>query len=271
MDSITVAIPGLIYRGRVTAIEHRSDFIIKKERGEYVGFELSADISASLNLDEFLVFDSNKDKPIVFFKDLLFKHYKAISSVPEMIKSADDLINLTFTQHNVFEEFVRAVEGVPRDALNLAATLAKKCFGKKFAMNDVRSAASDWFNTDKSSSIRGSEHLQETLNVIVREVIGKRKARAFLFQSNVNHQDIEGLFDARLLHILKKNVSSKDEPGVRYDVFKIDYGCYVDLINTNKEPTLLFEVNEEELTEVPVDDYRSIRRAILRPEMLRGA
>jgi hypothetical protein len=78
----------------------------------------------------------------------------------------------------------------------------------------------------------------------------------------------EELFDARLLHILKKNVSSKDEPGERYDVFKIDYGCYVALRNTDRDPLGLYEIDGEGYVDVPRDDYRSIRRAILRPEML---
>jgi hypothetical protein len=116
--------------------------------------------------------------------------------------------------------------------------------------------------------IRRSETLSDILTVIITEVIGVRKARAFLFSSNASNDFIEQLFDARLLHILKKNVSSKDEPGTRYDVFKIDYGCYVDLINTNREPKWLFEANDE-FIDVPKDDYRSIRRAILKPDFLR--
>jgi hypothetical protein len=86
------------------------------------------------------------------------------------------------------------------------------------------------------SSPPQSESLSDILMIIINEVIGQRKARAFLFPSNARNDAIEELFDARLLHILKKNVSSKDQPGHRYDGFKIDYGCYVDLINTNREP-----------------------------------
>lgn len=71
-----------------------------------------------------------------------------------------------------------------------------------------------------------------------------------------------------MIHLLKKNISSHDEPGNRYDVFKIDYGCYVDLINTQKAPQGLFET-ESGYIEVPTDDYRSIRRAILRVDDLR--
>jgi hypothetical protein len=54
---------------------------------------------------------------------------------------------------------------------------------------------------------------------------------------------------------------------VRFDVYKIDYGCHVDLINTTKAPRGLFQMDEgEEFTEVPGGDYRSIRLAILLPD-----
>jgi hypothetical protein len=68
-----------------------------------------------------------------------------------------------------------------------------------------------------------------------------------------------------ILHVLKRSVSSNDEPGARYDVYKIDYGCYVDLINTTRAPEGLFQEDDGHYTEVPKDDYRSIRRAILDP------
>lgn len=53
----------------------------------------------------------------------------------------------------------------------------------------------------------------------------------------------------------------------RYDVYKIDYGCYVDLISTSRAPVgLLAGTDDGAFVDVPPDDYRSIRRAILRPE-----
>jgi hypothetical protein len=76
---------------------------------------------------------------------------------------------------------------------------------------------------------------------------------------------IDFLFDSRVLHILKKNISSKDTPGLRYDCYKLDYGCYIDLINTARSPQMLLPGIEdrEVFAEVPSDDYRAIRRAIL--------
>lgn len=253
---------------KIAAIEHRSSFSILKGTGDYIGLELGADIAADLNLDDFLVFDNNQAKSTAFFKTLIYRHYQVSEEKRAEIMNADTLIQLAFTQAPVFEEFVRAVEGVPRDALNLAAKIATKGFGQKIAMAHVRNAARDWYQQDKQAVIRGNPELDSLLSRVVDDIIGQRKARAFLFPSNVRDQRVEQLFDARLLHVLKKNISSRDEPGVRYGVYKIDYGCYVDLVNTTKAPLGLFESDEDGYVDVPRDDYRSIRRAILRPSDL---
>ena len=82
---------------------------------------------------------------------------------------------------------------------------------------------------------------------------------------------IQQLVDDRILHIIKRGWSGKDNPGERYDVLQIDYGCYVHLLGTNAAPQSLLggDDDEEEFSavigdvEVPEDDYRAIRRAIL--------
>ena len=75
---------------------------------------------------------------------------------------------------------------------------------------------------------------------------------------------VDSLYDSRVIHVLKRGVSSHDQPGVRYDVYKLDYGCYVELLNTTLGPQGLLPFNDEDgFIEVPPDDYRSIRRAIL--------
>jgi hypothetical protein len=217
------------------------------------------------------VFDNNQNKATSFFKALLFRHYQSSDDADPDITEANAFIQTTFTQYQVFEEFVRAVEGVPRDALNLAAKIATKAYGQKIAMGHVRNSARDWYQQDKQAVIRNNPELSALLARVIDDVIGERRARAFLFPSNVRDSRIDQLFDSRLLHVLKKNVSSRDEPGVRYDVYKIDYGCYVDLVNTTQAPRGLFEVEDEVYETVPKDDYRSIRRAILRPSDIEKA
>ena len=250
---------------KIAAIEHRTNFSILKNKGEYIGLELGADVSADLNLDDFLVFDNNQEKAVDFIANLIFRHYQSSPTDHPVVADADELIGGLFTQKPVFDEFVRAVEGVPRDALNLIAKVVTKAFGKQIAMNHVRAGASDWYNQDKAAVIRSDGDLADLLQHIVAEVIGARRARAFLLSSRVRFAGVDKLFDSRLLHILKKNVSSNDEPGARYDVYKIDYGCYVDLINTTRSPLGLVQEDDGAYTEVPRDDYRSIRRAILDP------
>lgn len=172
-----------------------------------------------------------------------------------------------FTQNNVFTEFARASEGVPRDSINILMFAAKRAEDRKISMNDIRVAASQWYSRDKGSSVESNPEASDILHWIIDEVIGNRKARAFLLRKDTKSELIDRLFDSRVLHILKRNVSSNEEPGVRYDVYKLDYGCYVDLINTQKAPLGLLpneEGQDEHIyIEVPSDDYRAIRRAVL--------
>jgi hypothetical protein len=60
---------------------------------------------------------------------------------------------------------------------------------------------------------------------------------------------------------------------VRFNVYGLDYGCYVELITTASEPLGLLPGDDAEdkpiYVEVPPDDYRSIRRAILQIDEFR--
>jgi hypothetical protein len=52
----------------------------------------------------------------------------------------------------------------------------------------------------------------------------------------------------------------------RFVVYKLDYGCYADLVNTNKSTTgmLLADLDAVDADfDVPDDDARSYRRAVL--------
>jgi hypothetical protein len=252
---------------KIAAIEQRTRFQLPFVDGNYVGIEVGADIAADINLDDFMVFDNDAEQAHDFFKELIYKHFQSINELEENnnLSSSDILVKEAFTQSNVFTEFVRASEGVPRDSINIVMLAAKKAVENRISMNDIRVAASQWYSRDKGSAVESNEEANELLHWIIDEVIGARKARAFLLKKDVKSELVERLFDSRVLHILKRNVSSNEDPGIRYDVYKLDYGCYVDLINTQKAPLGLLPNEEEEqpYTEVPSDDYRAIRRAVL--------
>ena len=84
------------------------------------------------------------------------------------------------------------------------------------------------------------------LSWIIDNVINKRHARAFLLRNDVKYNIINFLYDSRILHIIKQNISSRDKPGMKFNAYSIDYGCYVDLINTARSPLGLFEEEMED-------------------------
>lgn len=214
-----------------------------------------------------MVFGNNHAYSLSFFRDLLFQRVNTILPPENRIASSDDLVKLLFTQESCFEELVLAAEGVPRDFFNVLHKAIMLDYYNRISIPIIRKAARNWFDEDKRGSISTIPNTSGLLDWIISDVINTRQARAFMLKSNENDNLINYLYDARILHIIKQNVSSKDTPGVRYNVYSIDYGCYVDLINTARAPKGLFEDEiEDDRTEfinVPRDDYRSIRRAIL--------
>ena len=84
------------------------------------------------------------------------------------------------------------------------------------------------------------------------------------------HPGISRLFDLRIIHLIHKGYADKDNPGIRYNIYTLDYGTYVDFKKTSREPKLDFTQREEDEKDfiVPFDDKRSIRRIILTEENL---
>lgn len=254
---------------KIAAIEARSRFLIRRTDRDYIGIEVGADAAANVNLDDFMVFDNNSDRSRDFFANLLHKHFQSVADLDlaTALPTPQALVGQAFSQQPTFLELVRAAEGVPRDALNILSLAAQTALEDNIEMAHVRRAAQRWFQNDKAAPLHAHEEAEALLHWIIDEVIGLRRARAFLLQSNVASQLIEDLYDARVLHVLKRTISARDTPGVRYDVYKLDYGCYVDLLTTNKSPEGLLPFDRDDggadYIEVPPDDYRSIRRAIL--------
>jgi hypothetical protein len=259
---------------KIGAIEHRSNFMLPIAGGDYVGIELGGDVTADLDLDDFMVFDNDSARSTAFFAELFTRHINAVSgtapgtSLPAFPSSAE-FISRAFTQRNAFGELVRACEGVPRDAINIAILAAQKADDTHIGVPEIRAAGRLWYQRDKEAAVDAHPQAIALLHWIVDEVIGQRQARAFMLRQGQPSNDelVKALYDSRVLHLIKKGVSSRDEPGVRYNVFAIDYGCYVDLLSTTRAPAGLFTVETEsgsaEFVDVPTNDYRSIRRAIL--------
>lgn len=260
---------------KVAAIEQQTNFRAVVDDGRRIGIELGADLGANINLDDFLVFESNEEQSREFFQGLFFKHLRGTEPVLEGFSEPRDVIRLGFTDTRAFDELVRAAEGVPRDALYIAGRAAGRAGEGKISVPLIRDAARYWYETDKSRPFTGPgrDEAQRLLNWLIAKVIREKKARAFLVREADSADPLLlALFDARVLHIVRRGYSAQDQPGERFDVWVIDYGAYVDLLNTQNAPKdlVLFGDEENERTagdvEVPFQDLRAIRRAVLNLE-----
>jgi hypothetical protein len=137
-------------------------------------------------------------------------------------------------------------------------------------MRAVQEAARDWYEKDKAPNV--DDQQEQFLRRIIESVVAERRARSFLLEKQYEKEPIIlSLFDFRLLHLIQRGYADKDNPGVRYNIYTLDYGTYVDLIGTQRAPEGDFtEELDGEDTIVPFDDRRSIRRIILRPEQFRN-
>jgi len=264
---------------KIAALEYRSNFTIQQEKNNHIGFELGSDISTNLDLDDYYVFDRNPEAITANFAEMLYKHVANEFEDNYLlqtynVKNGVDFIRTVLTDSNNFKELVRASEGVIRDMINiftLAYFDAQRQGKDKVDKKSIIESSRQWFERDKAQNL--DEKLSQILRKIVDEVIGNKKARSFLIPRELEkHENIQKLFDARVIHFIKRGYADKDNPGIRYNVFGLDYGTYVDLITTNKKPELEFiVVDERETSEdfiVPFDDKRSIRRIVLTEDIL---
>lgn len=248
---------------KIAALEYRSNFRISNEQGSYIGLELGAEITSIVNVDDYLVFENDEKKARDFYNALFAKHIRAAGTLSSQLGKLNDegLIKLLVTQKNAFDELVLAAEGVPRDAINIASLAAQQADDKKISIPIVKRAARQWYLTAKKTAVDNG-NLQSLLNWIIDNVIGQRRARAFLIPAGTRSVEIDALFDARVLHVIKRDISQPDASSAteRYDAFKLDYGCYVHLMATRITATQ--EIAETNI-DVPSVDYRAVRRAVL--------
>ena len=253
---------------KIAAIEQRSRFLLPDISVGHIGLEIGADISSAINLDDHMVFENDEAKAVGFFKELVFLHVKSALEGSGIVppKNKSEFVSVGFTQANAFDEAVRACEGVPRDVIHILSHAAHRANDGPISVNDVRVAAHQWYQASKDAAISADEHAKLLLQWIVDKVIKERQAKAFLLESSTKDSLIDFLYDERVLHLLRKGMSAQDSPGKRFNVYGIDYGCYVDLIQTAKAPRGMLDLGEnsqELIATVPKTDLRSVRRCIL--------
>ena len=256
-------VPGVTVK--FAAIETRTAFKLDQGDGQYLGIELGADVTADIDLDEFMVFSSGGDSATDFFAQLFYRHVQAAAQNDSLeLNSPDDFVKAAFAGQGAFQDLVRAAEGVPRDGINVLSKAAMQAAESHITLRNVRDAARNWYLTDKQAFLRTRPAERDFLHWIIDHVIGKRGIRGFLLRQGAESHLIDRLYDARLIHLIKRSIGAKDQAGVRFDAYAVDFGCYVDLLATRGAgPRGLLQAEEGDEPAVPDDDLELIRGAIL--------
>lgn len=264
---------------KIASLEYRSNFSIT-DKNTIIGFELGADISTAPDLDDYYVFDRNPDTLIDIYSLIIYKHLIAELPTDYILKNYkindhEKLVSVLFTDTPTVHELARSSEGVIRDLINiftLSFFHSNRKGRKNIDKKSIIESARNWFERDKSNHL--DDEMNRALRKIITHVIGEKKARSFLVLRELEkHPMIQKLFDARVIHSLQRGYADKDNPGLRYNIYTLDYGTYVDLIGTSQQPQIeLFQLENSSLTDaeiiVPFDDKRSIRRIILDKNIL---
>lgn len=139
-------------------------------------------------------------------------------------------------------------------------------------MKHIRTAAMNWYEEDKLANIERNSNAYKILERIITQVITKFKKKAFLVTSDLSRdEDLQFLVDLRLLHRIHQGWSSKSEPGKRYDIFSVDYGSFIRLLDTPEGREIDLDLFKKLSTEekialgepLPDLDLRAIRRIIV--------
>lgn len=137
---ILFPIPGITVK--IAAIAHRCNFMTHDlETNASIGIELGSDTSSVINLDEYMVFDNDSEAAKEFFKNLHHRHVMYLDKNSICCQEAGLFINDVFSQMSSFDEFVRAVEGIPRDAINIISLAAQTALASKISIAHIRKSA----------------------------------------------------------------------------------------------------------------------------------
>lgn len=246
---------------KIATIKFRTQFYIISKN---IGLELGADIFADIDLDISQMWERGLDASKSFFSGMLIKHLNFSIEKLNLGLGKITKINVfkIFTSNKAFIELVKASEGVPRDFLNVFKRsydyFIHDSNAKTISIRHIKKAVLDWYQDDKISALTPSSKAYQLLERLINEVVIRYRTKQFILPSNESgSKEIQQLVDLRLLHLLKQGWSSKGTPGKRFDVFSIDYGAFISILETKigKEVQQIWS-GDDPLPEINLRDIR---------------
>jgi hypothetical protein len=290
---------------KIAALEYRSRFSESRDRNELRGFELGAEITSSVHLDDYFVFDRNRASTEELFAEMLYRHLaveldakgrseskdimrntfirKKPADVPppmlvdghvhcaylaEMhdVESARGLVDYLFASPLAFRELVRAAEGVARDFIVIFNRAYFDVVRRDGKKIDVPSIRHAARLSFDEKIENVTDEQSVALEKLVDRVLRQHRARSFLVEHSDQDDIVRSLFDFRLLHLVQRGFFEDTKPTKRYHIYTLDYGLYAALLDTSQEPLGDFTAALRELPEtLALDNDRWIRRIVIDP------
>ncbi|GCL74889.1 hypothetical protein PN4B1_48750 [Paenibacillus naphthalenovorans] len=257
------------YSFKIAAIPSRSKLGIRSDT-KFIGLEEGGDIFG-FYLDNRFVFEINKQQTRDFFNEMLFRHLTAISNELKTLyldtktkKASSGFIN-EFFANIALREILIASAGIPRDFINLFINaydqflLNVSSQSRRIGVKHIRLATVDWYRSDKKDQVDNFIHAKQLLEKIINDIVLKKQKTHFLIpEKHSDNEYLQQLIDLRVIHLRKKGYSHKDNKGVAYNVYSVDYGCYtsINIHQPNLDSGLIQEIDS-------IDNFRDIRRVSL--------
>jgi len=145
------------------------------------------------------------------------------------------LIRAAFATRAAFHNLVLGAEGVPRDALQIAGLAASGALDQPITTGHVAAATRDFFLRDKESHIPSGTARTVFTNFV--DLCARHKSRIIPLRRDGESNDevIQRLYDTRVIHRVRQGVSlDPNHPTDTYDVYVIDYGCFLGMLNSGR-------------------------------------
>jgi energy-coupling factor transporter ATP-binding protein EcfA2 len=248
-----------------------------------IGIERAADITDTIDIDSYLIYEEKADFMQRFFAEVLYNHLATGLdwNINESRDTKFQKILSLFTQERTLIELVVAAEGNCRDFLSIFCEsvhrFRRDSGAQRIGIPHVRTAAAHYYQTEKEGNIRAEEEANKALDFLLNQVLKGYKARSFMVQvGQEEHPHLVTLLYNRVIHKLNRYYSHPDRSTARYSLYSLDYGAYAQFQRTiggstpileEIDPTI--EGTEKEIEKYAIgDDGRSYRRIIFDPEKL---
>lgn len=233
-----------------------------------IGLEDGGDIFGC-SLDNRYIYELNPESTREFFNELLFKQLYMIAprTYQKFVKDQEghpvhSFIN-QFLTNQALREILIASAGIPRDFLNIFIAAYNIFYrspkNRHIGVTDVRKATAQWYEVDKKKAVDANVSARLLLDRIIEEILISKKRCHFLVPEKYEqNKELNDLIDLRVIHLRKKGISHKDNKGVVYNVYYLDYACYTsqNLYHNRIITNLMDKIDH-------MENFRDIRRVSL--------